>query len=290
MKRRRQRLQNQTQSTSPIQGLWRDRNFLVIDLREHQFPPRCLKSNLPCDLPAESTALSTQSVTDDEGDRLDDDEELTNTAQDSYGHKSRTTVELRLRLPLRPGWRRLITSPWGTWIAGVGWFGLILSLPASLLLKLFSTWIDRRAGVGMILISLAVLLLGLFINLCLSWILPIRRIEEKKVWLGGVNRDFLRSLPEFVPSSQMLVRELEVANWKFWPALAMGFVFVILVFVTIASVTPEFLGRWVISVYLIAIGLTILFANATSGHILRTRRRLDELYLSRIRRRGRKRR
>lgn len=289
MKRPRRRSRNQTQSTNPIQGLWRDRNFLVIDLRDHQFPPRCLKSNLPCDLPIEPVPLSTEKVTDDEADQLDEDEELTNIAHVSYGHKSRTTVELRLRLPLRPGWRRLITSPWGTRIAMIGVAGVLLSLLAAFVSSNSVAQANGSIWGLFVLVSLATTFLGLFIRLCLFWILPIRRIEEKKVWLGGVHREWLRSLPKFVPSSGMLIRELEFANWQFWPTLAMGFVFVILVFVTIASVTPEFLGRWVISVYLIAIGLTILFANATSGHILRTRRRLEELYLSRIRRRGRKR-
>lgn len=273
---------------SPTQGLWQDRNFLVIDLREHHFPPRCLKSNLLCEVPKEPVALSIQSVRDDEANQLDDDAELTNIARVSYGHRSPTSVELRLRLPLRPVWRRLITWPWGTRIAMLGAAGVILSFLAAFLSSNVLGWAGAGIWSQLILISLGTSFLGLFISRSLSWILPIRRIEEKKVWLGGIHRDFLRSLPEFVPSSQMLIRELEVANWKFWPTLATGIVFVILACVTIASVKPDYLGRWVIGFYLVGIAISILVANATSGHILRTRRRLEEVYLGRIRRRKRR--
>jgi len=288
MKRRRRNSNDSSPSASRTKGLWRDRNFLVIDLHEHEFPPRCLKSNLPCEVPAEAVPLWTQSAADREADQLDFDVGLARVAKVTYGHKSPTTVEIRLPLPLRPGWRRLITSRLGTQIAATGGAGVLLSFLLAWLGPTLPDWAYPRIWGRMILLSLAVTFFGFFVRLCLSWILPIRRIEEKMVWLGGVHRDWLKSLPEFVPSSQMLIRELEMANWKFWLTLGVGLVFMFLVFITIATLPEDHLGRWMISIYLVAIAIAILIANATSSHILLTRRRLEELYLSRIRRRKRR--
>lgn len=293
MSTRRQRLRSQKKSASSANGLWRDRNYLVIDLHEHTFPARCLKSNLPVETPQESVVLWSQSVAPLEIDRLEEHDESLDSGRVriAHGHKSGTTVEVRLQLPLHPGWRRLINWPWGNRLAAVGGLGAGFTLLAGLLAtQIPSISLPRNLWGWAIVSSLALLFLGLFLNLCLSWILPIRRIEEHKVWLGGVHRDWLQSLPQFVPSAGMLIRELEIANWKFWPLLGVGLVLVIFCFITILSVHADSLGRFVIAVYLIGIALTILNANSTSGHILRTRRRLEELYLSRVRRRGKQRR
>src|SRR5687768_8635955 len=106
MKPRRKLPKDHEKSANPANGLWRDRNYLVIDLREHTFTSRCLISNRPVEMSAEPVTLWTQSVATLEIDRLEDDEQLTDAGvvRITQGHKSPTTVEVRLRLPLRPSW------------------------------------------------------------------------------------------------------------------------------------------------------------------------------------------
>lgn len=278
--------------TANPSGLWRDRGLLVVDLREHQFPARCLKSNRPCELPVEFVTLWTQTIAPLELDRLEDDDELLESGRVhiTRDSKSGVVVEIRLRLPLSPGWRQIVVWPWGMRLAAVGGIGVLLSFLALWLWPKFHwVWLTPAVWGQILVVSLAVLFGGLSIRSCLAWILPIRRIEEQKVWLGGVHREWLRTLPPFVPSSGMLIRELEVANWKFWPALAIGFLLNGLCFVTIFSMQPDALGRVVVGAYLVGIAIAILNANASSRQIQHTRQRLDQLYLRRLRRRGRKR-
>lgn len=58
------------------------------------------------------------------------------------------------------------------------------------------------------------------------WTMPVHRVCEGKIWIGGVHRDWLERLPPFVPSRTMLAEEIWLLTASLWICFWVGVVFV----------------------------------------------------------------
>lgn len=212
--------QGQPPSPFRFRGLWRDEKLLVVDLAEHHFPRRCLKSNQVVEALEKITLTYGRPTTAElqllRGSRF---KEVQITIVEAS--RQRTRVLLELPLPLSPWWRAVWLSPWGK-----------RSIVSGLAVLLAVYVLYGIGGVGnpehKILAGLfrgtaiLALLCGVAFQIALRWVLPVYRVCEGKMWIGGVHRDWLQRLPKFAPSRTMLAEEIWLLNASLWTCFWFG--------------------------------------------------------------------
>jgi hypothetical protein len=203
-------------------GLWRDGKSLVIDLAEHHFLRRCLKSNEAVELPFETVMLTLHSPATAELRLLQDDPRKFARVRYTVhsGPKQHTRIKFELPLPLSPRWQAILRSRWGARLLFVG--AAMLLGTYFLWVKLHNTfdwaWIPQLS----LFLSLLVLLAGGVFQLFVHQILTVGRLYDGKIWVGGVHPAWLGRLPEYIPSRRMLKEEVQLLGWSFWICASVG--------------------------------------------------------------------
>lgn len=243
------------QSPSPFRfrGLWRDEKLLVVDLAEHHFPRRCLKSNqLVAAL--ETITLTYLGPTFAETQLLRDIQLKDGQINIIEASKQRTRVLIELPAPLSPWWRTVWLTPWGRRAIWIG-LGVLLS---GIVGSQFNEDLGYFAfGLGMLL-----MLVAAAFQFALGWILPVYRVCEGKIWIGGVHRNWLQRLPQFVPSRTMLAEEIWLLHASLWTCIWFG-VFVLGLFLAgrfsgeLSSQQHHYFGGAVLTI----VAVSILIGN-----------------------------
>ncbi len=211
--------------TADAIGLWRDGKLLVLEIGAHQFPNRCLKTDLPISGPHSLVEVRTQNVLPDELDLvrglvIASTGQLLRIKENNKGNK----VYAPLGVPLAPELQAKLKSN----------FGLILALSSiGLTIVLFTlTMILSFAGSDLAVIPLLGCLVGIigiitgFMLLMsrTSGILSVARLADRKLWLTGVHLDWLARLPEYRISLDLLGRDYKRAVKYMWMAFGTSIV------------------------------------------------------------------
>jgi|GEM_PF-5474048 len=204
-------------------GLWRDGKYLVIDLADHYFPRRCLKTNEVIAPPFDTITLTCHGPSNAELNLLQNDPRR--FARVKYlvfeGPKQRTSIQFQFALPLTPHWQAIFRSVWGTRLLWAG---------AALLIGSYCSWILNDSiqwswlPQFTLLTSLVLLVAGGVFQLYRRLALTVPRLFDGKIWVGGVDSEWLRPLPAFVPSRRMLQEEIQLLTWSFWTCVVVGLV------------------------------------------------------------------
>jgi hypothetical protein len=196
-----------------FRGLWRDEKLLVVDLADHHFPRRCLKSNLMvAALEPVTLAYSQPTLEELRLLRGRDYQQAKITIVD--GSKQWTRVLIELPVPLSPGWRTIWLTPWGQRSI---WIGLAVFVTAIVGIRY-----NEDLGLFFSLVGMLSMLFGAAFQIALRWVLPVYRVCEGKIWIGGVHRDWIARLPKFTPSRTMLEEEIWLLNASLWACFWFG--------------------------------------------------------------------
>jgi len=269
-------------------GLWRDGRWLVVDLQEHAFPNRCVKTNQPVEPPQPPLRLTCFSPPYLEVERLRSEHRQDGDAKVTIieGHKQTTRVVVELKVPLNPRWQRILHTPLGTRLL---WGGAAL-----ILLRLASQWLTEQLelsgeflGLWMWVLIIPALAIGAFVLLFQSFILNIRRLDECKIWISGVHRDWLKPLPEFVPSQGMIERQMFAANGQLWVSIGLAIALFVLVICAANADLQRDALQALSAVLLLIAGACIVVGNRARTRIAHLRRQKAELYPVKTRRRRR---
>jgi branched-subunit amino acid transport protein len=268
-------------------GLWRDGSLLVIDLDSHHFPRRCLISNWPVNA-ASSITLACHNPPWLEIDRLERNRRQSDAnIRIVRGHKSGITVYMDLQLPLTPRWRYLKTSFLGRWLL-FGALGVLAFIVASQLLvqqlEMNGEYLAIWSWCGLV----ALVLTGVLIIMLQSLLLPVYRLEERKIWVSGVQRKFLDDLPEFVPSRGMLERAIQSLVSRKWVSLGLCIVLWGLAAFAWFSMTPPEATTTAVIFVMAAVSLAAAALGIYSHYAAaKQQQRMRTLYPPRPRRRPR---
>jgi|GEM_PF-4121638 len=212
----------------PSAGLFRDGRYLVVDLASHQFPDRCLKTDQPISGAHSLIKLQTYNVPADELDLIRglvvaSTNQLPKISESNKGN----SVIVQLGVPLTPAQARRLKSPWPI-ISVIFFIALTIACFAGLFLA-----VDPNNALIFLSILVGVLIgivgmIGSFVMLTLrtSRVLKIKRLADRKVWLGGVHADWLARLPAYAASLELIQRDHRRAAstewWSFATALVFG--------------------------------------------------------------------
>lgn len=262
-------------------GLWRDGKSLVIDLAEHHLPRRCLKSNEVVELPFEPTTLTLYSPGYSELKLLQDDPRR--FARTKYevisGHKQQTRIRFELPLPLSPRWRAILLSKLGAWALWIG---------AAMLLGTYFGWVILHSTfdwrwIPQLSLTVALLLLaaGAAFQFFVRWTLRVHKLFDGKIWVAGVHPQWLRRLPEFIPSKRMLTEEIQILGWSFWICTGGGLLLLILFLAARlrGSTAVEEAGyRSALFTFLTAAAAALLVGNRARTQLLAEKQQLQKHY------------
>jgi hypothetical protein len=207
-------------------GLWRDGQWLVIDLAKHRFPRRCLKTNQPVDGPPVHATFTEFHLSVNEREQFRKLRVASSKAVVRTDWRNPQRLDVKLLLPLLSRYRWLLES---SWIPGFCWFGFvaviasIFAMNDHLHLDSVALVIIREIVFGL---AVACFPLGIAMSLIRSWIVRKRQIVDRKIWLAGVHRDWLAPLPPFVATRALAERcSSHAFGWSlFWLLLAAIFV------------------------------------------------------------------
>jgi hypothetical protein len=224
----------------PAVGLFRDGRFLVVDLADHQFPDRCLKTDEPISGAHTLVEMTTYNVAAEElalvrGLVVASTNQLLRINENNKGNN----VVVQLGVPLTAAQTRRLKSPWpllfviAAILFTIGCFGgMFLAVDpnnAAIFLSLF---------VGCVLGIFGMLFGFVALTTRTSRVLSIKRLADAKVWLRGAHPDWLARLPEYAVSTDLLKRDQQRSASSAWWSLATAAVFGIatLISVPIAAI------------------------------------------------------
>lgn len=213
-------------------GLWRDGRLLVVELAAHQFPNRCLKTDVPVRGPHTLVEPRTYNVIGEELDLVmhlvvASSGQVLKISRNSKGNN----VVVPLVVPLADEMQAKVKSS----------FGLILAISSILFtLACFAAIFPLAATVWfpIPMIGCGLGIFGMIFGFVLmtlrsSRIVSIKRLADRKVWLRGVHPDWLARLPEYKISPELLGRDYKRAVsstwWSFGTAMVFGIAAVICV-------------------------------------------------------------
>lgn len=225
-----------TNPTGEAFGLYRDGRYLVVDLDQHRFPPRCVKSDLPVNVPPAYLTLRTYNVNGEELNLM------RNVVVASAGQpltinetNKGNNVIVPLVVPLGHEWQAKLGSNFGLILAVSSIVLTVLLFIATIMLAISDNdWFFVPAigcGFGVVgMISGFVLMTRRDYR-----VVSIQRLADRKVWLRGVHHDWLARLPEFRLNPAFLGREYKRAVsstwWSFGTALVFGMAAVVCVLI-----------------------------------------------------------
>ena len=259
-------------------GLSRDGRWLVVDLAEHHFPRFCLKSHQPIEPPFAPITLTCYSPGYAEWQTLQNGPQRFALTKFHIieGHKQQTRIEFELPLPLTPRWQTIMRSPWGSRLLWIGAVLLIVTYAAWISLhNTFDwTWIPRLS----LVVALTMLAAGGAFQLFRRWSLRVSKLYDGKIWIGGVHREWLRRLPEFVPSQRMLIEEIDAFSWTFWICVVTGLFFLGIM------IWGNWQGTWTenerpMGIYILIIAaVVVLIGNRARADLVKRKQQLKLLY------------
>jgi hypothetical protein len=262
-----------------FRGLWRDGNWLVIDLHDHRFPRRCVKTNRPVEKPSEPVRLYYRP------EPYSIKHWLREGGSDIYSallrprqHGNRGYYPVDLLLPLSPAWRSFVTWPWGPRIAAVGVYATIASFLLIVAAGTFR-WIDSSAWFWPLGLSVGLIALGFGHQVAIACLFPVKRNDEGQMWIGGVHREWLRPLPVFVPSRRALEQSIFDAKWRLWTSWGVGiFLTGMVIALGVVGATREAGARPVVLAYLVVTAIVLGIGIAASTKIKRAREQIGKNY------------
>lgn len=211
----------------PSVGLFRDGRSLVVDLANHQFPDRCLKTDQPISGMHTPIKLLTYNVNADElnlirGLVIASTNQMATISETNKGNN----VSVLLGVPLTPSQAARLKSPWPLLITifFILWTitcfaGLFVFIEPNQTPVFFCLLLGVFAGVvGMIMGFV-------FMTLRTNRVLSIQRLADRKVWLRGVHADWLARLPVYTASTELLQRDMQRAASSEWWSFATATVF-----------------------------------------------------------------
>ncbi len=200
-------------------GLWRDGSLLVVDLRSHHFPHRCLKTNQH--VSPDEHRLITQVVN---GVPNDEVASLKGFNVASSGHpldvsvrQYGSIVKVPLTVPLAPDWEQNRKSPTAIRIACIGIAITVLSILGQVpLMFMMMDWLMGPLGIATV-VGIVMTITG-FVMLTMrdQNVLPIYKVEDGKAWIKKVDVVFLESLPAFQGTRELMARQLRRATLEKW--------------------------------------------------------------------------
>jgi len=259
-------------------GLWRDGNQLVIDLAHHQFPLRCLKSNSPVDKLTQISLLAP-TLTWLEKERFGTERRLAGSAFVSIVRRGKGPDEVRidLQLPLSPAWQWIANRHWAFWPRTIGIVGLV----GAYFVAVGNQTINGAFRPSftlvqyLIVVFLPLTLLGFLLEICLSSLLPIKRLDERKIWLARVNRQFLSLLPPFAPSLGMLERRLHSFVWQKWTTIVLAVAWWVLALVVWLTTSPLHITEaWLLAVLISVSLVAVLVSIYSHWHCVQIREQI----------------
>ena len=177
--------------------MWRDGNFLVVDVNSANFAGRCPWTNLP----ENSTTLVPIFGPRPAGWQVSVQKGL------HYGSKGKL---LSLQLPASSGWlqrRRAAKQKFGFVIAGLGIAALLAGIVLAILLYQLNPEVFRDPHPNPFTVSVILMVLGVAGSIAgLAWpniegapgpggYIRAELIDEPHIWLHGANSQFLQQLP-----------------------------------------------------------------------------------------------
>ena len=282
MKPRRPKLQRAPQRSPgepSYRGLWRDEKFLVIDLADFRLPLRCLKSNESVTEPIELTTLIKYAPSWSAVRELREGSQFKHLKfQIVEGHKRQTEIRFQLPIPLSPRWQWVFRCQWGTRLLWIGAVTLIATYFGFAAWGIHHPELQTLAG-GLLMAAFLAVVAGATFQIARRWMLPIHRLGEGKIWIGGVHRDWLRRLPRFVPSQRMLEEEIELLQWSLGVCVLVGAFLLLLMLWSASKAPPEKPGyTYVGYAFLIGAAAAILMGNRARLLIQTARQRLQRHY------------
>jgi hypothetical protein len=226
----------------PSVGLFRDGRLLVVDLANHQFPERCLKSDQPISGAHSLIKLLTYNVNADElnlirGLVVASTNQLPTISETNKGNN----VTVQLGVPLTPRQAARLKSPWPLLTAI---FFILWTLACGAGLFVF---VDPNNAVIFLSLILGVFIgifgmIAGFVNMTLrtSRVLAIKRLADRKVWLTGAHPDWLARLPIYTASTELLQRDHQRAASSEWWSFATAILFGIAALVCIPIATTGY--------------------------------------------------
>lgn len=228
----RRREPQQPSSPFRFRSLWRDEKLLVVDLADHHFPRRCLKNNQVVEQLAPLTLTYSRPTSAEM--------QMLGAMQFKHVHinvieerRSGARALITLPVPLSPRLRTVWHSPWGQRLI---WIGLGVLLTAFV-----SAGFHRDLGILFMAFGMLSILVGIAYLLAQRRTMPVHRVCEGKIWIGGVHRDWLLRLPTFTRSRTMLAEEIWLLNASLWTCFWFG-VFVLGLFLG-GRISGEFSGK-----------------------------------------------
>lgn len=204
-------------------GLSRDGQLLVVELAAHQFPSRCLKS----DVPVRSHSLvepRTYNVVIDELDLVTGlvVASTGRSLQISRNSKGNNVV-VPLALPLATEFQGKLKSRFGLWLVVSGILFTLACLGASFALAATDWFLLPFLGC---VLGIGGTILG-FVWMALQTyrVVSIQRLADRKIWLRGVHPDWLARLPDYKVSPELLGRDYKRAVSSTWWSLGTATVF-----------------------------------------------------------------
>jgi hypothetical protein len=260
-----------TESPSPFRyrGLWRDEKLLVVDLADHHFPRRCLKTNQVVEQlePLTLTYYGPSSAERQMLSGLQFEKVQINVIEE---RKSGSRALFTLPVPLSPRLRTIWHSPWGQRLI---WIGLGVLVTAFFI----ASW-HRDFAIVFMALGMISILVGIAYLIAQRWTLPVHRVCEGKIWIGGVHRDWLERLPKFVPSRTMLAEEIWLLHGSLWTCIWFG-VFVLGLFLA-GRFSGELLnkdGHYFGGAVLTIVAVAILIGNRARMLLQTARQKLAAL-------------
>lgn len=209
----------------PATGLWRDGKLLVVELAAHQFPNRCLKSDVPVRGPHTLVEPRTYNVLADELNLVTGLVVASTGRSLSISRNNKgNNVVTPLAVPLAPGMQARLKSWLGLFLAISGIVFTIACFVTMLFLIQTDWFIIPMIGCGF---GVFWMIFGfVWMTLRTYRVLSIQRLADRKVWLRGVHRDWLARLPEYKISPELLGRDYKRAVtstwWSFGTAIVFG--------------------------------------------------------------------
>lgn len=210
------------------QGLWQYEDLLIVDLAHHRFPSQCVHTDKPVQAPHRLVTISTSLPPADE--LLVVLGTIVCSSQQPVREKvGGSGLEIPLRLPLiqeqeeRPRYRSYAVP---TAIVGA----VIAAMAIATII--YQTMVGNSALMCPLLIGIlagATVLFGVsLLTYRVSHIPSPALLREGKLWLRGVNAEWLARLPEFRPSREFLLREKQ-AHEKVLPGGTFAIVVLLLI-------------------------------------------------------------
>ena len=212
----------------PTVGLFRDGRHLVVDLVDHQFPDRCVKTDVPISGAHSLIKLATYNVPADElnlvrGVVVASTNQLPHIKENNKGN----SVIVQLGVPLTAAQAKRLKSPWSL-VTAIGFLVWTIACFAGLYLFNAPNQIPIFLG---LLLGVLVGIIGMIVGLILmvnrtTRVLSVLRLADRKVWLKGVHPAWLARLPTYTASVELLQRDWQRAKssewWSFGTAILFG--------------------------------------------------------------------